>query len=257
MVVDFLKGLELATKCHTREIHANLNARGSYDRRSLSTALWDLSSPRPLCILGVLHNIEERCRLIYANTHLWFCCRQPQRCERFESAVVEQVACSTETRRPFFSRAALTFPLPEESLIRLTTSRHTPRPSVSLGPPTERHSVAAVIVGRGINDELSPAEVSGFARVQQAVGKRSVIATAPLATEDTASASASTSTGTGTEVGATLAATRTDHARIPGVSSQEPAGGRPQSESVSRAAATTNESVRYVTLRFHSVSSRG
>ncbi|CAN0354419.1 unnamed protein product, partial [Hapterophycus canaliculatus] len=54
------------------------------------------------------------------------------------------------------------------------------------GPPTERHSVAAVLVSRGAYDELPPAEVSGFARVQQAVGKRAVIATAPLVAEGAA-----------------------------------------------------------------------
>lgn len=52
-----------------------------------------------------------------------------------------------------------------------------------LGPPTELHSIASVIVSRGAEDELSPAEISGFARVQQAVGKRAVIAIASLATE--------------------------------------------------------------------------
>ncbi|CAM9689240.1 unnamed protein product [Sphacelaria rigidula] len=45
--------------------------------------------------------------------------------------------------------------------------------------PTHSHSVAAVLVGRGRNGELSPAEVSGFARVQQAVAKRAVIASPP------------------------------------------------------------------------------
>lgn len=128
-----------------------------------------------------------------------------------------------------------------------------PGPSAYVGPPTERHSVAAVIVGRGTNDELSPSEVSGFVRVQQAVGKRSIVATAPLATEDTASTSASASAGT--EAGATLAATSVDEARLPGVSSQERAGARREGKPATRAP-TMDDGVRYVTLRFHSVSSR-
>lgn len=117
------------------------------------------------------------------------------------------------------------------------------------GPPTERHSVAAVIVGRGANDELSPAEVSGFVRVQQAVGKRSVIATAPPAAED----SASTSAGTGA---AALAAPRNVVEAGPtGVAGRATASPRHQGGKAIPAE-STKVGVRYITLQFHSVSHR-
>lgn len=132
---------------------------------------------------------------------------------------------------------------------------------LSTGPPTERHSVAAVILGRGPNDELSPAEVSGFARVQQAVGKRAVVATAPLATEDTAA----TSTGGAVEV---LSAHRDDGPRPTGTAAGQKTlaprqRGKPATPAQTAAtpahlaaAAAANDGVRYVTLQFHSVCSR-
>lgn len=116
------------------------------------------------------------------------------------------------------------------------------------GPPTERHSIAAVIVGRGANDELSPAEVSGFARVQQAVGKSSVIATAPLATEG----STSTSAGTAETVALAAAALAAPRNVEAGPITAAP----PHQRGPATPAAPTNEGVRYITLQFHSVSYR-
>ncbi|CAM9756979.1 unnamed protein product [Ectocarpus sp. 12 AP-2014] len=158
------------------------------------------------------------------------------------------------------------------------------------GPPTERHSIAAVIVCRGANDELSPAEVSGFARVQQAVGKRAVIATAPLATNDTspmvvganklasaAAAAAAVVTPRGSERKPTGVEDRTSTPRrheggqetasgtVSGTASEELPTPAPAAADVAAAtaaataaaaAAAANEGVRYITLQFHSVSSR-
>eukprot|EP00752_Nemacystus_decipiens_P007237 g6478.t1 len=123
------------------------------------------------------------------------------------------------------------------------------------GPPTERHSVAAVIVGRGTNDELSPAEVSGFARVQKAVGKRSIIATAPRGTGD----SPSPLTGTGATVATATAAPRNVEAVPTDVVGRIAAAPRYQGgppTPAAAAAAPTHDGVRYVTLQFHSVSYR-
>lgn len=110
-----------------------------------------------------------------------------------------------------------------------------------------------MIVGRGANDELPPAEVSGFARVQQAVGKRSVIATAPLATED----SPFPSTGTGMEAAAAtvaaVAAPRNVEAEPTDVVGRITAPSRYPAEPPTP---PTNDGVRYVTLQFHSVSHR-
>lgn len=142
--------------------------------------------------------------------------------------------------------------------------------AVCSGPPTERHSVAAVIVGRGANDELSPAEVSGFARVQQAVGKRSVVATAPPAAGDStcalagarevaaAAAAATAATGTETALAVThnaLAAPRNVEAGPADVTGRS-AVAPPQQGGPATPGAPTTEGVRYITLQFHSVSHR-
>lgn len=98
-----------------------------------------------------------------------------------------------------------------------------------IGPPTERHSVAAVVVSRGSNDELFPAELSGFARVQQAVGKKAVIATAPSVTASATVASRDLSSTAVVE----------------------------SENCAPRDSRRSADGVRYVTLQFHSVSSRG
>ncbi|CAM9301598.1 unnamed protein product [Scytosiphon promiscuus] len=145
------------------------------------------------------------------------------------------------------------------------------------GSPTERHSIAAVIVSRGSGDELSPAEVSGFARVQQAVGKRAVIATAPLATEEMVPV-AEGEKGGGTRGVSTETASPSDHPAPAGVESKKVAPSRCQDETGTSltavlssasplaaragvgegagARAGANEGVRYVTLQFHAVNSR-
>lgn len=99
-----------------------------------------------------------------------------------------------------------------------------------VGPPTETHSIAAVLVSRGPNGELSPAEISGFSRVQQAVAKRAVIASPPLPcpTRDGISTAGSTSEGF----------------------KHEHQGGKSPSEEV------RGDNIRYVTLQFDSVSGR-
>ncbi|CAM9378224.1 unnamed protein product [Ectocarpus sp. 12 AP-2014] len=153
------------------------------------------------------------------------------------------------------------------------------------GPPTERHSIAAVIVSRGANDELSPAEVSGFARVQQAVGKRAVIATAPLATNDSSPMVVGANTLVSAAAAAAAAAavvaprgserkptgvegrTSTPHRHeggqetasgtVSGTASEElPTPAPAAADATAAAAAAANEGVRYITLQFHSVSSR-
>lgn len=141
--------------------------------------------------------------------------------------------------------------------------------SVYPGPPTERHSVAAVILGRGSNDELSPAEVSGFTRVQQAVGKRAVIATAPLVTEDMAATAAVEVTAAEVAAaeagaGAVLSASRDDEMRptvgqktgAPGQRGKLKAAEEIRAPAATAAEPAANQDVRYVTLQFHSVSSR-
>ena len=124
------------------------------------------------------------------------------------------------------------------------------------GPPTERHSIAAVILGRGANDELSPAELSGFARVQQAVGKRSVIATAPRATEDSPSLSTETGAAAAADTVAAIAAPCNVEAGPTEVVGRITTTPRYQGGPPTPAAAPTNDGVRYVTLQFHSVSCR-
>lgn len=149
-----------------------------------------------------------------------------------------------------------------------------------------------MIVSRGADDELSPAELSGFARVQQAVGKRAVIATVPLPTEGTttlqaeeeeeeeaavaaeggvtrgaggASAVGGGSTGTvlrsgGSEPAGVDAGKEVPHrgqgetatSTITVTSSALPSAAR----AVAGAGEGSNEGVRYVTLQFHAVSSR-
>lgn len=98
-----------------------------------------------------------------------------------------------------------------------------------LGPPTKCHSAAAVLVSRGPNDELAPTEVSGFARVQQAAAKAAVIATA------------STAAGKGSIEKGLIAAS---------------VSGKPSEPSLGDDVIEVVEGVRYITLRFHSVSSR-
>ncbi|CAM9178197.1 unnamed protein product [Ectocarpus fasciculatus] len=156
------------------------------------------------------------------------------------------------------------------------------------GPPTECHSVAAVMISRGASDELSPAEVSGFARVQQAVGKRAVIATAPLATNDTSPVVVGGSTlASATAAAAAVVASRDGERGPTGVEGRataprrhavgkeatlgtvsatalkEPPTPAPAAvdaaaaaEAAAAAAAAANDGVRYITLQFHSVSSR-
>ena len=105
--------------------------------------------------------------------------------------------------------------------------------------------MAAVVVGRGSNDALSPAEVSGFARVQQAVAKAAVIATAPSQLVQAPAAAGAAS-------GAVAGAAAVVAAVTPGEGSSHTVG---DEESAPRSAGREN-SVRYVTLQFHSVSSR-
>lgn len=98
-----------------------------------------------------------------------------------------------------------------------------------IGPPTEAHSVAAVLVSRGSDDELSPAEISGFSRVQQAVAKRAVIASPPSRpTREALSKTSSRSEGF----------------------MQEHQG------DVSPSERARGDDVRYITLQFDSVSGR-
>ncbi|CAM9629228.1 unnamed protein product [Ascophyllum nodosum] len=98
------------------------------------------------------------------------------------------------------------------------------------GPPTERHSAAAVLVSRGPHDELSPSEVSAFARVQQAVAKTAIIATAPASANLQPEATATSACDSDLVAAAS-----------------EPSSGDRVVET---------DGVEYVTLRFHSVSSR-
>lgn len=108
------------------------------------------------------------------------------------------------------------------------------------GPPTENHSVASVVVGRGSNDELSPVEVSGFSRVQQAVAKAAVIAVPPF--QPIVPAAVAVATATAAAVG-----------------SASPGEGSPtavEDEGSASRSAGRGDGVRYVTLHFHSVSSR-
>lgn len=95
--------------------------------------------------------------------------------------------------------------------------------------------MAAVVVGRGSNDELSTAEVSGFARVQQAVAKAAVIATAPSQPIVAAVAEGAVAGAVATGEGGSV--TVEDQRSAPPSSGKE-------------------DSIRYVTLQFHSVSSR-
>lgn len=102
--------------------------------------------------------------------------------------------------------------------------------------PAHSHSVAAVLVSRGPNGELSPAEVSGFARVQQAVAKRAVIASPPPRTAT--------------------------HHRVSKTKKNEDDRGEKQRDSdvsplsVGTGGGGDNSGVRYVTLQFDSVSGR-
>lgn len=89
---------------------------------------------------------------------------------------------------------------------------------LSPGPPTERHSVAGVLVSRGA--DISPPEVSAFARVQQSVAKKAVLASPSLDARVSAKAPLGQDMGASSRGGA-------------------------------------RQAVRYVTLQFHSVSSRG